>query len=672
MPGTNTTSSSSSTSSTGHWLDRYGTGFHAWRASAAAPGTFTRPCGLVEAGFDADGRYFEGRADISGLLSAHVSAPPSRARMLLAFALLRLRHPLLLARAELRGDPPDLREPWFAVAVPPSPDAAVRDAADLLTTVGGGGGGRGGGGDQEEAAAHFDADDFYAHAQNAARVFDPARALARAYVLPPCAPARGAEDGEDEQPQQLRVLFVLAHQIADGLSARAWTDDFVQLLNHPPSSLRRRIAAACGAGRIRARLPPAQEDLYAPVGRTAARRRWFWALAVVLRYVARRPPPEAFPNPLRRRRRRRGVVPLPLPPAYPDAFDYGRTPPLNTRLAAATLSRAASRRLRRLCREARCSVGAGCFVLVGMAMMALHEELSPARAADGEEEEEERRPFVGHFPLNPRPFLGTACTDSVMLAFSEGVVLPFLPAARLGVEARFRLLARLAHRQLGAFQKRAPAPAAADGGSSPVDNPAAALLRTRGLTQLLATNYMDRYEKLVSSPPLPFSASTLASRLAPASASASAPRSAGAVVRAGTCGVSSIGRVSWTPPPPPPPRNHTTTTTTTKAGEGEEEEEEEDRLTVRGHALRNGVRAREGEFLVAVAGDAGDDGVVRAEASYDACAIDEALAPRWVRCMEGLLEPEGGAGEEEEEEEGGEGDGERRRRERGGMVPSLL
>lgn len=111
----------------------------------------------------------------------------------------------------------------------------------------------------------------------------------------------------------------------------------------------------------------------------------------------------------------------------------------------------ATNNLRVLCRTAGASIGAGCFALAALVMMMLEERLHPLTPAS------QRRPFVGSFPINPRPFLAgkptTGAEDSLMLAFSDGLALPFLPSD-LPVEGRFKLLARQADRQLRTFQKK--------------------------------------------------------------------------------------------------------------------------------------------------------------------------------------------------------------------------
>lgn len=81
-------------------------------------------------------------------------------------------------------------------------------------------------------------------------------------------------------------------------------------------------------------------------------------------------------------------------------------------------------------------------------MMELYEKLEPdVKLAD-------RKCFITGFPLNPRAFFGFSTDpDSMMLAFSDGISLPFL-SSDLSATGRLRLLARQAQRQLSAYQKR--------------------------------------------------------------------------------------------------------------------------------------------------------------------------------------------------------------------------
>lgn len=221
-------------------------------------------------------------------------------------------------------------------------------------------------------------------------------------------------------------------------------------------------------------LPDAQEELYLPVPGNLARQRWFWAIARVLRHVAK-PVPEGFPNPLRRSE---PIQTRAFPPKYSKLLDYSRLPRLNTFHCQLQLSPTASARLIKLCKEAKVSIGAGLFALVAISMMLLQEQQEPGvPLAD-------RRPFVSSFPLNPRPFFNhTEPADSCMLAFSMGIVFPFLSSS-LSLEGRFRLLAKIANRQLKQYQKRTKGDQLESGlvGQTPA--------------RVIATNYLMTIERL--------------------------------------------------------------------------------------------------------------------------------------------------------------------------------
>ncbi|KAI0517275.1 hypothetical protein F5B22DRAFT_115821 [Xylaria bambusicola] len=556
-------------SSTRHWLDRYGKGYHAWVRKGDE---FIRPCGLCEFKFDCDGRYFGGRADVNGLLKLNVSTRLSgeqlRHHVVLAFTLLRLRHCLLAARTELRTLEV---EPWFLVGIPRTSDAAIRDAGSALQFL------------DPAVDGVSDMDDFYVHAQNVARIVKPSEAMARVFVLP--------RKGEGNI-QALQFLFVMAHQITDGLSSMNWMADFVRILNMPTEELRREIEMAISPESIRAKLPPAQEDLYAPVAATTARERWFWAITLILRHVEK-PMPAAFPNPLHRDTRL--SKPRPFALKYPNALDYSQTPPLNTFYVRLQLSPAASKRLYRLCKEAKASIGAGGFVLVGMAMMAIHEERFPNKP------DAARRPFVGSFPLNPRVFFGAKnILESVMLAFSKGIVLPFLPS-HLDVEGRFRLLVRQASRQLSAYQKRV---------KLHNDNEAVSYMGIKGPGRLLATNYIDGIERLRDTLP-----PRLKDALPPPQGEYVVP--SWAVSRA-TCGVSSIGAIDWS---------------ASKHDLGADPGEENVVASI--ERFTSGVRVRETEFLV---GTWSEDGIIGAGVSFDGNFIDEDSVQLWVEKMKSILD----------------------------------
>ncbi|KAI1269827.1 hypothetical protein F5Y18DRAFT_111375 [Xylariaceae sp. FL1019] len=551
-----------------HWLDRYGKGYHAWVRETDG---FARPLGLVEARFDTDGRYFEGRADVNPILtlglSTHLSDRKLQEHILLAYTLLRLRHCLTRAKAELRtlGI-----EPWFTVRTLVSAKDAIEDAASALQFL--------------PANSQIHIEEFHSHAQNVARLVDPTQSLSRAIVFP--------IESKGGTRRTLNILFAIAHQVVDGLSCMSWMFDFVRIMNLPTAQIQQGIESAVSStDSVRSLLPPAQEDLYAPVASTKARDRWFWAITIILRHV-KKPMPEAFPNPLRR------AVPLskarPLPQKYSSILDYSHTPPLNTFFAAAELSQAASQRLFRLCREAGASIGAGGFVLVAMVMMALHERKYPDEPA------EISRPFIGSFPLNPRPFINTKCLDSVMLAFSEGIVLPFLPA-NLDLEKRFKLLVRQASRQLSTYQKRV---------RSLSDNDAKAYMGIRGAGRLIASNYIDGVEKLRD--------------LLPAHLQHVMPSPQGEFqvpiwkLGRGTCGVSSIGKIDWSG-----------ARFDLDADPGEE-------VIASTEGFRMGVRVRDYEFLVGISSD---NDIINASVSFDGNYIDQEQGHTWAEAIESLLEP---------------------------------
>ncbi|KAI0438700.1 hypothetical protein F4803DRAFT_82998 [Xylaria telfairii] len=551
-----------------HWLDRYGKGYHAWKIDENG---FSRPCGLVELRFDSDGRYFGGRADINALLTAGVSTRLSgkalQYHILLAFTLLRLRHCLLGAKAELQTLEV---EPWFSVGIPATAEAAIQDADSALRFL------------DSAIDGVSDVADFYIHAQNVARIVKPSEALARVFVLPMQAEANGR--------RKMQFIFVMAHEIVDGLSCMNWMADFIRIVNMPTSQIRQEIETAILPDSIRAALPPAQEDLYTPVASTKARTRWFWAITIVLRHV-KKPMPAAFPNPLHRAASLSKAKSF--APKYSKVLDYSETPPLNTFFVRLQLSAAASQRLYRLCRETKASIGAGGFVLVAMVMMALHESKYP------DEPDEARRPFVGSFPLNPRAFFGFKGLDSVMLAFCKGIVLPFLPS-HLDLEGRFRLLVRQASRQLAGYQKRDRLRNATD---------AMAYMGINGAGRLVASNYIDGIERL--------------REILPAHLKDNVPSPQGEYevsawgVHKSTCGVSSVGKVDWS-----------TARLDLDADPG-------DGVIANVESLHSGVRVRDHEFLV---GTWSEDGIVTAGVSFDGNFIDENNANRWIEKMKSLLE----------------------------------
>lgn len=228
------------------------------------------------------------------------------------------------------------------------------------------------------------------------------------------------------------------------MSANAANAEFIDLLNLSEEQLRTSLASCCSVEYLSSVLPPAQESLYTSIASNPARARWQWAISRVLRHK-RKAPPDAFMNPLKRK------VPLDqpqkMPPKFDNLLDYSHMPPINTFVGFVTLQKVTTSKIVRLCREAKVSVGSGLFALVGLAQMTLHEEWNSSDTS------KPQPAFVASFPLNIRPFLKyDRPPDSIILGFSDGLSLPFLPS-RLPAEGRFKLIARRAHRQLKMYQK---------------------------------------------------------------------------------------------------------------------------------------------------------------------------------------------------------------------------
>jgi hypothetical protein len=564
-----------------HWLDQYASNYHKWhKAHDDGKHCFYRPLGIVETAFDSDGIYYEGRADVNALLEVQtkhrLSQEQLRKRITLAWTVLRLSHVLLLARAVDRkpfmtaGNASQTR--FFLIHPPNDSRDAVTDATRALSFV-------------EQPVDDSGLATFYRHAQNTGRVVHADEYLAKLFVFP-TGDITGSQTG-------LRFLFVKGHQITDGLTNFTWLSHFVKLLNTPLAILEDAVNSLAPQTSIQTRLPLPQEDLYPRISGSKAKRRWFWLLTLVLRHV-KKPMPAAFPNPLRRHASLKEAIAMPQ--TYNSYLDYNTKPPLNTFTCMARIPRNSTQRLHRWCREAGTSIGAGAFVLVAMVMMSLHEDLHP------EGTPESRRPFIGSFPINPRPFFKHhEAPDSMMLAFSDGVVLPFLPSS-LDLEARFKILVRQAHRQLGLYQKRAKA--------QEVDS--IAYMGSRGAGRVIAMNYVGAMERLRSK--LPEELRHSLGNHSPQGDLTAAQNGSMA-----TCGVSSVGRSGW---------RQGEFNVDGELGEGE------DAFVADYRSSKQNVRARDGEFLVGVWGD--DDGIA-ANVSYDGNAIDESLVREWQRRMENLL-----------------------------------
>ncbi|CAE7002111.1 hypothetical protein CFE70_001253 [Pyrenophora teres f. teres 0-1] len=561
----------------GHWLDKYATDYASWELSAGSNGSqmFKRPLGLVESSFDADGTYYGGRADMTSLFSLSIQHKLSKAelrrRIAIAWTSLRLQHPLLFARVM---DDPATGTRNFAVDIPSSPKAATQEVENSITWF-------------EDTYPDVNEKEVYHHAYNVTRIIEPRKCLSKLHVLPITQHPDGTHT--------LRLLIIIAHQISDGLSANSWFSHFIRILNQPSQAILADIASCGQAKNIQAVLPVAQEGLYPPITGNRARKRWFWALIRVLRYVKKGLPP-TFTNPLRRAQRLETSPPL--QPKFDRIFDYNPAtrPPMSCGHISASLSPSASSRLIALCRSANVSIGAGCFALAGLSMMVIHESLSPSSS--------HHPAFTASFPLNPRAFfVNPPPPDSCMLAFSEGIVMPFL-SSTLPVEGRFKLVAKHANRELRVYQKRKLK------GTELKGTPG--ILDKYSPGRLLATGYVAQVERVEAK--LPANRRT---------ASWSNPQGSLLPSTAGfgaTCGVSSIGPLA----------------AFFKRGTYDLKNLGEKDFAADFQDLKVGVRAREGEFLVGSSTSA--EGIVGFGVSYDLNAISEEKAELWRRTIEGLLE----------------------------------
>lgn len=568
------------------WLRRYATGYHKWRqAQHNGAAVFYRPLGVVEKGFDNDGSYHEGRADINLAVSFEIKTTKSKTQLrrhiLLAWTNLRLRHTLLCATATGPADYMDhdavqKSDRFFVITRPNGFEHAIDSAQGPVVFL-------------DDHYSSVDADQLYFHAQNVARTFDAAKSLVKVMVLP--------LEKSGPSTYSLRFLFVVAHQISDGLTNANWTGDFKQLLNRKTDELQSAVPPLMST--LHERLPPSQEDLYPPISGSRARKRWFWAITLVLRHV-QKPLPPAFQNPLRYPNAPIKAV-VPELRTFDRVLDYSKVPPLNAGRVVAHIGRDGTRRLHRVCREVGCSIGAGSFVLAGIVMMEIYEKRFPDVPLH------ERRAFIGSFPINPRPFFNhTAKPDSLMLAFSDGVVLPFL-SSDLDLDGRIRLLVRSAQRQLSRYQKR------------PRNDKAVDMLEfmgPRGAGRVIAMNYLDVIERANTKLPGHLRKEfqyqkTLPKQFNPTMA---------------TCGVSSVGRSD--------PGMTPGQIDLSKSLAGEE-----DALIADIRSTAQNVRPRDGEFLVGIWGS---DDSVDASVSYDSCAIDPAWAQVWKDKMETILEGQNG------------------------------
>ncbi|KAF2750663.1 hypothetical protein M011DRAFT_464482 [Sporormia fimetaria CBS 119925] len=559
-----------------NWLSRWANNYHAWKQDTENGKTvFRRPLGLVESSFDADGTDCGGRADMNGLYTLEIRHTLSKIELRefisLAWTAVCLQHVLLQSKVV---DSEDGKRRAFVIEVPDSYEEVVQRTADSIVWL-------------DDYYNQVDDEDLYKHAINVSRIVKPDSCLSRLHVLPLVPLPNGNF--------KLQFLLIMAHQISDGLSSANWISHFLRLLNTDIRTLRAEISTHLHPKQIQSRLPPAQEDLYPRITGSKARQRWFWALIRVLRHL-NKPLPPTFANPLFREKRL--TSPIPLPPTYASVFDYtpSTRPPLNSGHITVALSPRASARLISLCRTANISIGAGCFALSGLAMMELYERRYPDIPAS-------RRPaFCASFPLNPRAFFGRPTgAESCMLAFSEGIVMPFLPSD-LSLEGRFKLVGKHANRELKMYQKR-----------QRTDEAEAALL-PHSSRRLLANGYIAWTERMESR-----WRADMKTGADPQGELRTAANSYGAKA---TCGVSSMGSMAGL------------------FREGKYDFEDVGRGVKRFVAdyrsTRIGVRARDDEFLVGSSSDA--KGIVGFGVSYDLSAIDEEAAGAWAERVGELLE----------------------------------
>ncbi|KIV79674.1 hypothetical protein PV11_07222 [Exophiala sideris] len=571
-------------SSNPDWLESYATDRHDWHETTSNGRlSYFRRIGVVETFFDIDGCDFEGRADLTIHLQVELKTSLAvqnvKERILLAWSILRQAH-VLLSTKVLDANQVEIRDAEYApedrlfVFQPVStPDEMLAEAKKHASFL-------------EEHYDKVDADDFFVHTQNSSRCIDASIALGKLYVLPVKLDNRGL--------CQLDLVLIAAHEITDGLSSARWISHFVDLLNTSSQELASYANDICQNSAL-TRLPPAQESLYPPMQGNLARQRWSWLLSRILRHT-RNPPPASFQNPLRRKATLDKAVAL--SPRYSKVIDYSRVPPLNSYRIRAALSPASTRRLAEICRKAKISIGSGGFALVAIVMMLFEERRNPNVPLN------QRLPFVGSFPINPRPFLtGTPTTgkeDSLMLAFSDGITLPFLPSD-LEFEGRLKLLGKQAARQLRQYQKR------------PRSLEEEVHMGSKSPTQLFPLLYLGTIERReIRSRP---------ERKRGWDIQGAYPAKTSATLA--TCGVSSVGA-----------RGSILSSgkhDTSRLPPGVD-------VVADFRKLDTSVRARDGEFLVGVVGD---QDCIRFGVSYDGCGIDPELAQEFKHVLESILESGG-------------------------------
>lgn len=573
--------SSTSKSPPAHWLDKYGDAqFSTWQKAAYdGQRVLYRPLGIVEGFFDTDGTDFEGRADVTSLLKTELATTdPStlRKKITLAWSVFRYKHPLACAKALDLGDlqlgRQEIEQKCFVVPRTFNIEGLLLDAEANAPVV-----------FVEDCYPNLDVSDFYNHLINTSRAIDPWKALSKLYALPTQKLSNGL--------YKANFVLVKAHQICDGLTIFRWLNSFIDLLNLSNEKLKSLAQELCSTDLL-TRLPPAQEALYPRMHGSAARQRWHWAISRILRHT-KRPLPACFQHPLRRHIPLKEAISMPTD--YSKVIDYSRKPSLNTYSIQATLRPLIIKKFVRLCREAQISVGAGSFTLVGMSMMYFYELNQPEILLN------KRLPFTGSFPINPRPFLSQDTTgreDSLMLAFSDGITLPFMPSY-ISIEGRFKILGRLAQKQLSQYQKRRRTAEVVGLGS-------------RNPNQLIPALYLGSVERLETK-----TRPHLKTGIDP-----QGKYSASQGTTLATCGVSSVGDRR----------------DLIRSGKYDVHKKlEEGEVVCDYRDNQTCVRVREGEFLV---GASGDGEMMRFEASCDGCAMDMKRVGEWIEWMEGALDGE--------------------------------
>jgi hypothetical protein len=528
---------------------------------------FERPLGFVEISFDSDGVNHGGRVDLTQSIEFQLQTKLTPEELLkrikVAWTVLRCRHILLSARIVDRQRASVER--WFVIDIANNRDTVLEEAEPSVTSL----------------LDHdpIDIYEFHYHALNTARMVDPEKTLSKLIILPL---QNIASDN-----YHLRLVIVVAHVIADGVSLASWIKDLMDLINMSEDNLNGLFEQSLQHEVVEASLPPAQEDLYPPIAGSRAQQLWFWAIIRILRHI-RKPLPDGLPNPLRRRNKRHAQ----LAPQFSKALDYSpaNLPPNNSGFCKPVLSLAASKRLTRLCQQAGTTIGAGIFALVGVAMMDMEERLRPGVPL------EKRRPFITSFPINPRPLLKyEGSYDSCMVAFCGGIVFPFLPAS-LNFDGRFRLLTKVADRQMRVIQKRRKSSLG---------------WHESNVIRMLATSYITNLEEAEDKSLRPYRRGFNPQ----GSCTATTP------FPAATCGVSSLGSIKWSTPP-----------------NSNDIARDKNDLFVELKNFTGGTRAREGGFMCTSASN--EQGVIAYMISYDSSAIDDSLVEEWKTRIETILEPE--------------------------------